>query len=213
MAREAVVFIRPPKVAGTSISHTLGLQEVIQRKEFQKMENWVQFSHYHYPSLVKEGWVSKDFDRKAFKFAFVRNPFDRAVSTYFYLKNYKMIGADGKRRDRFEASFDTFKDWCQYLAKREFSPVGLYNNRNRSIYNAQWEWLKDVRLDFIGKFETLQESFNDLCKLLGAEPKLLQKMRGSSHDHWSTYYDKETKDIIVDIYSDDFKHLGYNTSI
>lgn len=207
MAPQEVAFIRPPKVAGTSISETLGLKVFERPEEIKKKLGWVDFSHMHVPSLKKAGWLPADYD--PFAFSFVRNPYDRAVSLYFYMKNYKMIRPNGTRVYRLEANIKTFLDFCRLLEKREFYPVGVYNNKKRSIFNPQWEWLKDIELDFLGRYETLQEDFDRLCDKLEIEQKELPIIRATEHEPYDTYYCKESRRIIRDVYKDDFKNLAY----
>lgn len=207
MVVEEVAFIRPPKVAGTSVSDTLGLKLFERPEEIPEKLGWVDFSHMHVPALKAAGWLPADYN--PFTFTFVRNPYDRAVSLYFYMKNYKMIRPDGTKVSRLEASIKTFLDFCRVLEKREYYPVGLYNNKKRSIFNPQWAWLKDNNLDFMGRYETLQQDFNTLCDRLGVEPKELPIIRATAHEPYATYYCPESRAIIQDVYQDDFNHLGY----
>ena len=207
MAPEEVAFVRPSKVAGTSISDALGLELFERPEQIKGGLGWVDFCHMHIPSLIKKGHLPQDYN--PFTFTFVRNPYDRAVSLYFYMKNYKMITPDGGYKMREEAKLDTFLDFCKQLEKKKFGPVGVHNNKKRSIFNPQWEWIKGMDIDFTGRYEQLQPDFNLLCDTLHIGRRTLGHMRATKHDHYTTYLCKESRAIINKVYKDDFKHLGY----
>ena len=150
-----VLFLKPPKVAGTSvmsalclqsITSTVGLKEELE-KEVEK--RWVTFGHLDYPRLVREGFVSGEFDSSAYKFSFVRNPYDRAVS--LWSKNWSHM---------------TFNTFCQRI-NSDIWDIGLANAHRNSLCNPQVRWLHGTRLNFLGRFESLQDDFERLCAELG----------------------------------------------
>jgi len=62
--KENVVFIRPPKIGGTSIASALGLRGYAKHlKSADDVSGWAQFGHMHYPTLVKMGLVGEEFDK------------------------------------------------------------------------------------------------------------------------------------------------------
>lgn len=74
--RSQCIFIHIPKTAGTSVALTL----------FGHGSRHVPWFRYQQANPVKY--------RRYFKFAFVRNPWDRLVSSYFYLQKGGMSEAD-----------------------------------------------------------------------------------------------------------------------
>lgn len=212
MAPKNVVFIRPPKVAGTSIVTALGMNEYASLGALKKLftqEGWVNFGHMDYAALVEKRYVTKGFDNHAFRFAFVRNPYERAVSLYCYLSQMHPRRSNGDIVPREEFYMPTFHDFVERLARKDYSPIGLYSDKNRSIFNPQVRWTENVNLDFIGRVETIDDDFDELCTLLGIRKRKLHRLRTSKHDPWYTYYDEYTQDIIYNLYKEDFEEFGY----
>jgi hypothetical protein len=194
-----LVFIRPTKVAGSSITEALTILrlrrlDIIEGYFFQK--GWVVFDHLHYPSLVEKGYVSKQFDNTSFKFAFVRDPYDRAVSLFFHELKWR------------HAQYHSFLEFCRTLTLG-FEPVGLYSNLGNSIWNPQVRWIDGINLDFMGRFETLENDFSALCNRLNINTPALPRRTTTKHDHFSTYYCDESIAIINQVYEDDFQRFNY----
>jgi hypothetical protein len=130
-------FIWIPKTAGTSVYKTLGAvrRKALPRIKYRFANNgFYTFGHMDYAQLVAQGHVSKEYDKSAYKFAFVRNPYDRAVSLFFYLKKVGTISPD-----------ETFLSFCLKLDEKEFEPIGLYNVSGLSQCNPQVRWLETLK--------------------------------------------------------------------
>ena len=95
-AKDAV-FIWIPKNGGTSMYRTLkplGMQYLThetQIKHYFSNKGMVSFGPLNYSYLVESGLVSQSFHQSAFKFAISRNPYDRAVSSYFYFRDKAIV--------------------------------------------------------------------------------------------------------------------------
>jgi len=216
MATKNIVFIRPPKVGGSSIAYALQLKGHRYARHLRlidKVEGWVVFGHMHYPTLVEKGLIDEEFDRTSFKFTFVRNPYDRIVSTFFYYKQWWLKGRSGLRR-RWESKFETLLDFCRFLDSKPFPPLGAYSmthdkNHMQSGYNPQVKWTDGVALDFIGKYERIDRDFRKLCRRIDHPIVELPRLRTTNHDHYDTYYCQESRDIVNRIYREDFERFDY----
>lgn len=134
-----------------------------------------------------------------FKFAFVRNPYDRIFSAYINLKyddgHYWAVDLKKKR---------TFREFVLDFKNSEYS--------NYIHLQTQASYVKinnELAVDFVGKFENLQEDFKKVENVLNFEHKELPKVRQSKKNIEPKIFDQEMKDIICDIYSEDFESFGY----
>jgi len=176
------VFIHIPKTGGRSIEKALDLQEYRSWRWIGRNPSLITFGH---ASLSYEIGKGRFYPKGWFIFTFVRNPFDRFVSLYSFMTK------QGQSKDKF-------KDFCRILNR---VPAGIFSNQSK--------WLKDVNVDFIGKFENLANDFDRLCSILEVEPKHLPHINSSEHLPWQEYYDDETLEIVHKYYQEDFEKFGY----
>lgn len=198
---DKAIFIWIPKTAGTSITEVLemnGFQGYRWKYQiFSTINNKVHYCHYSIFHLIKYNYVPKKFIDEAFKFTFVRNPYDRLISLFFYLK---------KREGKLTRGL-SFKEFL-YSLKKNITEVGLYNVKGNSQANNQYKWIT-TEIDFIGNYENLQQDFNTLCSILGIEEQELPIKRKTNHKEYQYYYDDETKQLVDEIYNKDFEIFNY----
>lgn len=174
------IFFHIPKTAGSSLT-----------TYFQKYGKKVKRPHN----------FNSDLNRGFFRFGFFRNPWDRFVSKYFYFKNYGQKLGNDLHSGEIVNRFNSF---------REF--VINYENVSSEFKSPHWKnqicWNVD-RLDFIGKFENLQEDFNTICDKIGIPRQKLPHKNKTRHKHYTEYYDDETKQVVAEKYAKDIEYFGY----
>jgi hypothetical protein len=131
-----------------------------------------------------------------FKFGFVRNPWDRAVSLYLRKEGMRM-------KDRM--TFEEFVRWMRYSSSTCIYPVPHTN---------QLDWFVDphggVIVDFIGKFEQIESDWASVADRLNLPKTLPHKNRTPARDkHYTEYYTKETEEIIRDRFRVDIERFEY----
>lgn len=111
--------------------------------------------------------------------------------------------------EKFVFSIKSTKD------KSDFNLVESKRNAAKGKWVAsQLTWLKNSRgvvpLDFIGKFENLENDFKKICQKLNLEEDPLPKAKVlRNRPHYSYFYDKNTKDKVAKLYKDDIEYFGY----
>jgi hypothetical protein len=137
-----------------------------------------------------------------FKFTFVRNPWARFLSAYIYLKS----GGTGNRQDLRMSSIinSEYNSFKKFTLEAPFLEYKHFETKFDLLQGSH-----DCKLDFIGRFENLQEDFNTICDKIGIPRKQLPHKNKSRHKHYTEYYDDETKQIVAERFADDIEYFGY----
>ena len=167
------IFIHIPKNAGTSIEEYFGNESVR-----------IQPSKHADIHEIKSRFKNSYNNYK--KFTIIRNPYDKMVSWYFYLKknlgNYNVI---------------EFNDWIKDPSKF------WHANDPISFLKPQYDWIDDT-VEII-KFENLNKEINSFFN----KKINLPVTNKSNHNNYLEYYNKQSLDIIYDKYKKDFIKFNY----
>ncbi|WP_394128935.1 sulfotransferase family 2 domain-containing protein [Shewanella maritima] len=196
------IFVHIPKVAGTSI------ERVIWPGERRTENLWMGFVdkfHNKYQTgglqhlLAKQIKleVGNDIFEQFYKFSIVRNPWDKAVSQYTYMK---------KRPD--------LREFCGMSDDSCFkSYLDLISQKQHVQWTKQTDFLLDddgeLLVNFIGRFEDLNDDVDRVFGHLGIEANLPHLNKGS-REGYQRFYDSESKEIVESLYSDDIAYLNYS---
>lgn len=152
-----------------------------------------------------------NFD-KTWKWTFVRNPWDRAVSNYFYrrqqldniISKYPHIKDCPTYKGEQYVNM-TFKDYLKtpfsnlpFTIKLHGRPLCYYLFGNNSF-----------KIDFIGRYENLQNGFDYVCEKLGVQTCKLPHEKKTKHKHYTEYYDDECIELVAKKFADDIEYFGY----
>ena len=181
------IFIHYPKTAGETINYFLCKQRhpVHKHKKLKFFEDKYDLKDY-------------------FKFTFCRNPWSQVVSFYFHFKRLKRCAPLYSCNI---ANNFSFSDYCKkmFQDKPSFPNDYWHDSHYSFLLNSK----NDVNIDFIGKFENLQEDFNIVCDKIGIPPQELPHINKSKHKHYSEYYDDKTREIVAKKYAKDIEYFGY----
>ena len=180
------IFLHIPKSGGISLNSALAVNTTIDER-FKG--GHPKLSRYHEMCNIDD----------YFKFTFTRNPWDRLLSCYKYLKS--------GGRNNCKHDIDAGKE----LKDIEFSDfVRNITNYNFIHIKPQMFFIEHINsLDFIGRFENLQGDFNKVCDKIGLERRQLPHKNKSIHKHYTEYYNDETKQIVAERYAKDIECFGY----
>ncbi len=203
------IFVEVPKTGSTSIRTILGFPPRPHLNICQIRSNLQTFGRF-YGNRMSELFLSlylmlpqknrtqigEKLFESYYKFGFVRNPWDRVVSLYFRKEGLQM---------KDTMTFEEFVEWIKYSSSTCIYPVPHTN---------QLDWLIDphgnVVVDFIGRFENLQNDWKTISKKLGIEQELTHKnMNTKRTGSYTDFYTEKTKNIIGEKFKIDIEYFGY----
>ena len=128
------------------------------------------------------------------KFAFVRNPFDRFVSYCAFMSRETKI-------------FETEPLRYMKFVIREQKPLEhlLYQPQHAMVTDADG----NLQLDMVGRNETMQASYDEICGKLGLQTSELGRVNSSKHRPYQEYYDRDLVGWVSDLYRKDLDLFNY----
>jgi hypothetical protein len=182
------IFIHVPKTAGSSIARALF--EVESR---------------HVPYFEYERANPKKF-RSYFKFGFVRNPWDRLVSAFFFLRRGGMNELDRAWAEQNLAAYSTFDAFVREWLNEE-NIMSFPHFVPQSFYLADTQG--NLMVDFLGRYESLAADFAEVARRLG-RVCTLPLYNKSEHAAFATYYSADTREIVARVYARDIAFFNYH---
>jgi hypothetical protein len=184
------IFLRMRKVASTSMKTILlpmCLPRPAGRIAHLKSRAWLEWDYHRYVfrahddiRAAQRRMPAESFTRY-FKFAFVRNPWDRLVSEYNFLLERPAHGRHKKVK-----KLSDFKHFIHMQVKRN----------DAYQINMLCDQQGKLLMDFVGKLENLEEDWQTVCKKIGIPYQQLQRKNATQHRHYQDYYDDETRQLV-----------------
>jgi hypothetical protein len=203
-----LIFIHIPKTAGTSIRESFNITVYDRIPEF---ENNV-FSQYFYEFCRNNERITfahVDFSmlpvpkNDTYRFCFVRNPYDRAVSCFLHygVLNNQFHGIAIKEKKNLRLAFTEF---CELILKG-IEPIGLENINGLNYCNPQYKWIEYLDMNFIGEVEMIEEDIEKIP----FDHKPLNHLNSRRVLDIKDYYTDETTEMVREYYKEDFKRFNY----
>jgi len=217
------LFVHIPKTGGQSVEQffmdLLKLDWDVDRDVLLLQANadltrgTEKLAHLSASEYVDDGYLSREDFAGFFKFSFVRNPWARILSEYRY------------------------RNYFQHRSFRDFVlnklPKPGWDDQYRHVM-PQYDMLHDQKgnllVDFVGRFENLQQDFDHICECLGivdsglkhrnrSDKKsrdLRRKIRNllfmngeNKLQSMADFYDDETREAVAHYYRNDIETFGY----
>jgi hypothetical protein len=157
-----------------------------------------------------------------YKWAFVRNPWDRAVSTWECHTKIKEMGYD--TFEKFINALYKERKQVQNLPSITWGPfknvrIDAFENIQRIHFFPMLPLLKvnnEVCMDFIGRYENLEEDWSKIVERLSTpENKLSSKLprrnirKNKEQKPYQEYYTPDLINQVGEIYQEDVEYFGY----
>lgn len=196
------VFVAIPKTGTHSVRRALrqhlGPNDIEQVKLFVEKDfpfsELARLGHGHITLLQVRPFFSEAVFSTYFKFAFVRNPFDRFVSYCAFITRQKGLFEHDPRRVMRHFLFDQPPE----------SHV-LFQPQHGFVTDADGELLTDA----VGRVEDMQASYSAICERVGIPVSRLEQVNSSRRGDYRQYYDQQLIDGVSQRYQRDLQLFGY----
>ena len=200
-AQHRFIFVAIPKTGTHAVRQALrehmGSQDMEQVGLFvnrrMPIPELAKVGHGHLSlEQVRPYFSPEDFD-DFFKFAFVRNPFDRFISYCAFMT---------REHGQFETNpqgvmwhFIDNPQWQHIL----FQPQHIF------VTGADGQLLTD----YLGRVEEMQRSYDEAASRIGIPGRPLERINASGRRDYRDYYDQALIDGVARLYARDLQLFGY----
>lgn len=157
-------------------------------------EDLAAIRHGHLSLEQVRPYLGEEAFGQYFKFAFVRNPYDRFVSYCAFMT---------RGRDVFERSPQAVMHHFLFMEPPE----------QHILFQPQYTVLADstgaLLTDMVGRVEEMQVSYDAICARIGIPSRPLDQVNSSKRGDYRQYYNEELKDGVAHRYARDFQLFGY----
>ncbi|ESQ15939.1 MAG TPA: sulfotransferase [Chromatiaceae bacterium] len=206
------LFVHIAKTGGTSVRAALAMRRWAD-PWYWPMFLCSRFSHLsghrigtkfprHAKVIAARELLPRDYFDALFKFAFVRNPWDLQVSSFHHIR---------RERAHYLGGHQNFADFLRW----KLDPERPYQFHIDTSIELQSDYLIDLHgnllVDFIGRYEHLEQDFQTACKHIGLRGISLPHRR-RAHDRkqdYRHYYDDASRELVAHYFAPDIERLGY----
>jgi len=190
--RHKYIFFHVPKNAGSAIRKAMGYQ----------FGGRLHLPWYAYYSADPEFFLS------AYKFAVVRNPWDRVVSSYLYLAN----GGNGTSDLNIARALSEYEHFSDFIQR------GLSQGQFRSnlMFLPQANFLMgpagEIMVDKLVQYENLETGISEVARHIPILSTEVPTVNASSRrKDYKSYYDcTEVVEAVGELYKEDAISFGYS---
>ena len=185
-----LLFVHIPKTAGVSVKKA------------------VYGHHYrgHRTVEVYRTLLGDDVFEETFTFTFVRHPYSRLASAFQFLRQGGMTPEDQSWADAHLSAANDFQDFVLNYLTRELAGSKIH-------FWPQSKFVKNsgrIAVDFIGRFESLQEDFDELCQISGLDATLPHANATPQSQDYCSLYDPQMRRVVQRVYESDFDTFDYS---
>ncbi len=202
--RHRCIFVHVPKNGGTSIGRSL----------------FDPYRGNHLPIATYQMIYDKSDFEAFFKFAFVRNPFDRLLSGYRFMAQQAELTAaagksirTGKDGKPLASSAVTGHEDFEHFVTNWVTPTNVrvfehFRPQHRFVCTPDGR----IPFDHLGRFESMAESFDVITERLGVDVELRHdrpsRDRGDDR-HYADHYTPSMRRIAEQVFARDLRLFDY----
>ncbi len=200
--RHRFIFAAIPKTGTHSVRRALrehlGPDDIEQVGLFVNRrlpyEPLAQLGHGHLGLAQVRPFLGEQAFGEYFKFAFVRNPFDRFVSYCAFMTREADVFARDPRRVMHHVLFTAPPS--QHI---------LFQPQHSVLVDADGALLSD----YVGRVEQMQACYDEACDRIGVPRTVLEQLNASRHGNYRDYYDQQLIDGVAALYRRDLDLFDY----
>lgn len=198
------IFIHIPKCAGTSINKLLSENTIFDYRipNYDFLYGWCPkrklfLQHATVRELLELDLISNKIWNEYYKFTIIRNPWDRLISSYNWIKNDLSI--KGNLND--------------FLTRdKQFSRIDLLNpldyRADHLKSQSDYIFFEDYKLNDIYAFDKVQNI--PFYKILNNNELIIKHFKKSNKNkHYSQYFTNTQKEIVKQMYKDDILNFSF----
>ncbi|WP_051333530.1 sulfotransferase family protein [Aliagarivorans marinus] len=160
---------------------------------------------YHYRAWEYRVIFGRRRFNQYFKFAFVRNPWDRLYSAYSYLKGGGWNDDDRAWSQQHLTDIDDFEQFVlEWLTPERLYAHIHFWPQSDFIYDEKGKLL----IDYVGYFEDINTDFKQIAKQLGIHTDLSHTNK-SQRQGYQDVYTPEAIAKVAKLYQQDIQRFGY----
>ena len=193
------IFIHIPKTEGLSIYEMFGMD----------------LPHDTHSPVAGYRTADATLFKKAHKFSVIRNPWDRLVSAFHYLK-YQSTSPNEKRwsqnefwSERYLSGIDSLPEFMRALRVPKFRRLVLTYRHFIPQHYFLTTVASGLLVDHLVRFEDLEKGLEDVANNIGVRVSMVRR-NVSEHAVYQHYYHSEADiQFVGSIYASDIKLFGY----
>jgi chondroitin 4-sulfotransferase 11 len=197
------LFVHIPKTAGKSVKRFFGT-------EWQPHQDLARYAQQLPAEVFSTYW----------KFAVVRNPWDRLLSDYNFQLKKSAPDSDRLFLHHPGGGVRSFREWLTAVLADPFhypaSAWGGSVSPGIHRWSPQVDWISlqgKIAVDQVLRIENLAADFPSLCRRLNVPPAELPCRNWQFHFHYADYYDPESRDLVARHFARDIEAFGYRFEV
>jgi len=183
---DKIAFIHIPRTGGSSISRWY-LKNILSVPD----SNDFKYNLKGHAFLI-------EIEKPApIKFTVVRNPWDRVVSMYIFIKYNTSIFIQCYIPKLIPEDFNDFV----------LNKIKIWYFGDHKLSTPQVRWI-EPGVTHLLRFENLEKDFKIIQDIFQCYEPLGMKNK-TEHDHYRTYYNDETRQAVAEMFKEDIEAFGY----